>query len=448
MKTKRLIKMRLSGTVIGINLRERRIMAKYHIITFGCQMNKSDSERIAAVFEHLNYSAVSAPQNADFVIINACSVRQTAIDRIWGLLEQFTAEKKNRKLVTILTGCILAEDKVKLREKFDFVFNIKDLAALEKFLHEKNVYTSANYFEILPKYKNNYQAFVPIMTGCNNFCSYCAVPYVRGREESRTVREILAEIKKLADSGCREVTLLGQNVNSFSPSDAGSFSKNNPFTHSFAKLLWEVNQINGLERIMFIAAHPKDMDNQVIEALALPRMMNYLHLALQSGDNEILKAMNRKYTVEDYFKIIKKVRAVRPGIAVGTDLIVGFPGETREQFENTLNIYKKIGFDIAYPAMYSPRSGTKAAELADDVSREEKKRRWHKVQDLMERTTLAMNQKYTGQEVSVLIDTVKGDWCEGNSREMKRVRIYHQPHHVGEIVKVAVKEAKMWILVV
>jgi len=409
-------------------------------------MNKSDSERVSAVFEHLNYTAVSTPEEADFIVINACSVRQTAIDRIWGLLEQFGAMKKERKLMTILTGCVLEQDKARLQERFDFVFNIKNLAELETFLHEKNEYTKENYFETLPKYADNYRAFVPIMTGCNNFCSYCAVPYARGREQSRTVLEILDELKKLSVSGCKEITLLGQNVNSFKPTDVENFSKENPFAHIFAKLLWEVNQIDGLERIMFTAAHPKDMHEEVIEALALPRMMNYLHLALQSGDNEILDKMNRKYTAEDYLKIIEKVRKIKPEIAIGTDLIVGFPGETREQFENTLNIYKKIRFDIAYPAMYSPRSGTRAAELADDISCEEKKKRWHEVQDLMERTTLEINQKYNGQEVSVLIDTVKDNWCEGNSREMKRVRIYNQNYKVGEIVSVRVREAKMWIL--
>ena len=421
-------------------------MLKYHIITFGCQMNRSDSERVAAVFEHLNYSAVLAPEDADFIVINACSVRQTAIDRIWGFLEKFSALKEEKKLTTILTGCVLEEDKARLEKRFDFVFNIKNLAELEKFLHERNDYTNENYFETLPKYADNYRAFVPIMTGCNNFCSYCAVPYVRGREQSRTVSEILTEIKKLAASGCKEITLLGQNVNSFNPIDADNFSKENSFTHNFAKLLWEVNQINGLERIMFVAAHPKDMHDEVIEALALPRMMNFLHLALQSGDNEILNKMNRKYTAEDYLKIIEKIRTVRPEIAIGTDLIVGFQGETREQFENTLDIYKKIRFDIAYPAMYSARTGTKAADFADTVSREEKRKRWHEVQDLMEKTTLEINQKYNNQEVEVLIDNAQEDWCEGNSREMKRVRIYKQNYKVGEIVKVKVKEAKMWIL--
>jgi tRNA-2-methylthio-N6-dimethylallyladenosine synthase len=349
-------------------------------------------------------------------------------------------------LTTILTGCVLEQDKKRLSKKFDFVFNIKKLAELEKFLHKKNEYTSENYFDTLPKYTTPYQAFVPIMTGCNNFCSYCAVPYARGREQSRTVVEILAEIKKLAVFGCKEITLLGQNVNSFEPEDGASFSKDNPFTHSFAKLIWEVNQITGLERITFSSAHPKDMHDEVIATFALPKMMNYLHLALQSGDDVVLERMNRKYKASDYLKIIEKLRAVRPEIALGTDFIVGFPGETREQFENTLKIYKKIRFDIAYPAMYSARTGTEAANFADTVSREEKKKRWHEVQDLMEGITFEINQKYKGQTVSVLIDNVEETWCEGNSSEMKRVRIYDQAHKVGEIVRVRVKEAKMWIL--
>jgi len=417
---------------------------KYHIITFGCQMNKSDSERVAAVLEHVGYRSMEKPEEADLIVINACSVRQAAIDRIWGLVKNYDEAKLSRKLTTILTGCLLDKDKERLGAKFDFVFNIKDLSSLEKWLHDK-VAVEDDYLEVLPKYSSKFSAYVPIMTGCNNFCSYCAVPYARGREVSRSVKSILKEIKHLAKNGCKEIVLLGQNVNSFAPSDLNTFKENNPFKHAFAALLWEVNKIRGLDRVMFTAAHPKDMTAEVIEALALPKMMNYIHLALQSGDDDVLKKMNRRYTADHYCKIIEKIRKVRPEIALGTDIIEGFPGETRKQFENTLKFYRKVNFDIAYHAMYSPRVGTVAAKMADDVTREEKKRRWHELQTLMMKMTKKINQKYLNKTVEVLVDKKTGQYCEGNSREMKRVRFAGNAG-MGEIVLVKITKAQEWLL--
>ncbi|NQT49088.1 tRNA (N6-isopentenyl adenosine(37)-C2)-methylthiotransferase MiaB [Candidatus Kuenenbacteria bacterium] len=435
-------------------------MKKYHIITFGCQMNKSDSERIVAVFEHLNCSSVDAPEEADVVVVNSCSVRQAPIDRVWGLLKIFDEIKLKREISVILTGCILPEDKIKFEKRYDFVFDIKELNLLEKYLTqsgatpasrltgdgtEQQLYTDENYFSVLPKSSSKYKAFVPIMTGCNNYCSYCAVPYVRGREESRSVKEVLSEANHLVANGAKEVTLLGQNVNSYAPADLESFSKANPFHQPFAKLLWEVNQIDNIDRIGFLSSHPKDLHDDIIQAFSLPKMSNYLHLALQSGDNQVLEKMNRKYTIEDYEKLISKLRQVRPDIAIGTDIIVGFPGETVQQFENTLKAFDRIQFDIAYHAMYSPRSGTTADKLEDDVSQEEKRRRWHQFQDQMKKIVLLNNQKYVGQKVSVLIDTVEDDYVEGNSREMKRVQIKNSGAQIGDIVEVEVKKAREWV---
>jgi tRNA-2-methylthio-N6-dimethylallyladenosine synthase len=418
-------------------------MKKYHIITFGCQMNKSDSERIKAVFEQLKYSLVDEMDQADFVVINACSVRQTAMDRALGLLKEL---EKKPQIKRILTGCVLPEDKDKYKKRFDLIFNIKDMVELEEFLHQKSEYVSENYFDILPSYTNNFQAFVPIMTGCNNYCSYCAVPYVRGRETSRTVREVLAEVKDLARKGYKEIQLLGQNVNSYNPDDIDSFSKDNPYNHNFARLLWEVNRVNTISRIHFTSSHPKDMDDEVLDALSLSKLLNYLHLPLQSGDDDILSAMNRGYTVRDYFSIIKKLKKLNPGIAVGTDIIVGFPGETREMFENTLKFYKKVKFDISFNATYSPRSGTVAANLEDDVPQEEKKIRWHELQAVMMKIALEKSKKFIGRKVSVLIDKKENDCCEGNSLEMRRVKIKNCDAKVGDIVSVEVKEAIEWVL--
>jgi len=410
-------------------------------------MNISDSERVAAVFEHLNYSAVKSPDEADVVVINACSVRQTAIDRIWGLTRDLSKRRRADGLKLILTGCVLPEDRAKLAERFDLIFEIKKLHELERFLRGKQDFVGADYFNVPGKADSPFSRFVPIMTGCDNYCSYCAVPFVRGREQSRPVKDVLAEIRELVRVGAKEVCLLGQNVNSYNPPDKENFSAANPFAHAFAQLLWEVNQVFGVRRINFSASHPKDVSDEMIEALKLPKQLNYLHLALQSGDDVVLRDMNRKYTAADFEKLIQKIRVARPDMAIGTDIIVGFPGETREQFENTLRLYERVRFDIAYLAMYSPRMGTAAAKLVDDVPHEEKKRRWRELQALMEKVVLEKNQKYLGQTVEVLIDKTEKGFVEGNSREMKRVRVYGNSHlQAGDLVSVKVEVAMMWVL--
>ncbi|OGF31830.1 tRNA (N6-isopentenyl adenosine(37)-C2)-methylthiotransferase MiaB [Candidatus Falkowbacteria bacterium RIFOXYD2_FULL_35_9] len=417
----------------------------YKLITFGCQMNKSDSERVSAVLHHLGYESVEAVDQASLLIVNACSVRQSAIDRIWGDLKKFRLIREKKKITFILTGCLLAKDKEKFSTRFDFVFDIKNLCELENYLHSRDM-VGDNYLDVLPKYSSKFQAYVPIMTGCNNFCSYCAVPYVRGREDSRSVSAVMEEISNLAKNGCKEIILLGQNVNSYDPKDAENFSKNNPFEHNFARLLWQINQLSGLDRISFVSAHPKDMTQEVVQALALPKMLNFIHLALQSGSDTILQKMNRKYTSEDYEKIIAMIRMSRPSIAVGTDIIVGFPGETEDDFQKTYDFYQKINFDICYTAQYSPRLGTKASELVDDVPKATKKHRWQMIQTRMEELTLAINQKYLNQVVEVLVDKYQAGYCEGNSREMKRTRFTSSEDLSGQIIKVNITSPKMWIL--
>jgi len=422
-------------------------MPRFQIITFGCQMNKADSERIASVFRQLDYEPTQDTNLADYLVINACSVRQTAIDRIWGLARKYARIKKERPLVTILTGCVGEADKEKFTKIFDLVFNIQEINKLYNYLQQGFVDTQTDYLKIRPKYSSHFHAYVPIMTGCNNFCSYCIVPYVRNREKSRSIEDVLLEVRDLIANGYKEIHLLGQNVNSYNPEDKRNFSANNPFQNNFAKLLWELNQLEGNFRINFSSAHPKDMSDDVIAALSLPKQMNYLHLALQSGDDDILRSMNRKYTTADYYQIVEKLRKAKPDIALGTDIIVGFPGETKAQFENTVDFYKKVRFDIAYLAMYSPRAGTAAAKLVDDVSLVEKKRRWRVLQTLMEQTTLEINQKYLNQEVEVLVDTKNSDWVEGNSQEMKRVRIMNNRHNVGELAQVRITDPQMWLLI-
>ncbi|MFA5413143.1 MAG: tRNA (N6-isopentenyl adenosine(37)-C2)-methylthiotransferase MiaB [Patescibacteria group bacterium] len=419
---------------------------KYYIIAYGCQMNKSDSERVATILEKIGYKPVKSEKQADLAVLVACSVRQAAVDRLYGRARELNKIKNiNPDFKTILTGCVLPQDKKKFIDKFDLVLDLKQITDLEKF---KNYCQSwhEHYFKIAPRYSTKFSAFVPIMTGCNNFCSYCAVPYVRGREVSRPVAEVMIEIKNLAENGCLEVSLLGQNVNAYRPADGKNFSKKNPYKHPFAALLWEVNQIPGIRRIFFTAPHPRDMTNEVIDALTLPKMVNYLHLPLQAGDDKVLEKMNRSYTAKDYLKLVAKINKKKPGIALGIDIIVGFPGETKKQFENTVELYKKADFDIAYLAIYSPREGTVAAKLKDDVPRAEKKRRRDILQNLMEKIVLEKNQKYVGKVVSVLVDEYKNGKCIGNSREMKRVRFNGKKNMIGKIFNIKIKKAFEWIL--
>jgi len=430
---------------------------KFHIITYGCQMNKSDSERIESVLEGLGLSNASSAEEADLIILNTCSVRQSAEDRVYGRLKNFhSLKKQNPKLIIAVTGCMVGRDKkkkfLKKMPDVDLYFTIDELPRLPQMIHslrpdiaEKKI--ACDYLQIRPHYHNGFQAFVTIETGCDKYCAYCVVPYARGPVRHRPVADIVAEITELAAKGCLEITLLGQTVNNFKAVDPENFCAENPFQDNFAALLWEINQISGIERLHWTAAHPNHMNDEVIAAMRLPKQVNYLHLAVQSGSNTVLKRMNRPYEAEDYIKTIKKVREARPDIAVATDIIVGFPGETSKDFKKTAELYKRVGFDISYTAMYSPRSGTAAARLyGDDVSREEKKKRWQKLEKLMEKTTLAKNKNYQGREVSVLVEFCNEGVCQGRSSEMKLVEFPSTEDLTGTIQRVIIESPKTWIL--
>ncbi|MEK7190047.1 MAG: MiaB/RimO family radical SAM methylthiotransferase, partial [Patescibacteria group bacterium] len=313
-------------------------MFSFFIITFGCQMNKSDSERIAGLLVSLGGAETSGPDEADLVILNTCSVRQSAENRVFGQLHNLAQLKKTRpEMLICVTGCMPGRDQSgDLRAKLfgvNLFFPIIDLPKLPALLKEKGLLKEALpasqgiYWSITPHYHNDWQAFVPIQIGCNNFCTYCIVPYARGRETNRPVADILNEVRDLANRGFLEIQLLGQVVNNYQAPDTENFSKANPFKNHFAALLWEINKIDGINRIQFVSVDPQYMSDEVIEALALTKIMNYLHLAVQSGSDTILKKMNRKYTAQKFLEIIAKIRKVRPEIALGTDIIVGFPGE-------------------------------------------------------------------------------------------------------------------------
>ncbi len=430
---------------------------KYHLITYGCQMNKSDSERMAALLDGLGLQETKVEKEADVIIVNSCSVRQTAEDRIFGKMRNFARMKEKKPgLIVAVTGCMAGRDKNgDIRAKMpaaDLFFPTRDLTQLPRWLAELNpalVNTGdvlEDYLKIRPRYSSAAQAFVPVQTGCQKFCTYCVVPYARGLERNRPAKDILNEIRALAEKGAVEVTLLGQAINTYRAPDR-VFSAENPYKNDFAALLWEVNQVPGLKRVHYTGAHPMNMTDEVIDALALPKQVNFLHLPVQAGSNEVLRRMNRRYTREQYLEIIGKIRARRPGIALGTDIIVGFCGETPEQFEETLDLYRRADFDISYNAMYSTRSGTQAAKLyADDVTREEKRRRWNALQALMEETVLRKNQAYLGRTVEVMVDQKGGGWCGGMSSEMKLVRFDSKEDRRGQVIGVKVDKAMEWML--
>ncbi len=432
---------------------------KYHLITFGCQMNKNDSERIESLFQAMQMVPTDKEEEADVILMNSCSVRQSAEDRIFGFSRRFAEIKKNKpELIVAVTGCMPGRDKEgKFREKLegiDLYFPTKDMTQLPKWISELNPAISPmenldeHYFSLRPTLQKTYQAFVTLQTGCNHFCTYCVVPFSRGLEVNRSLKQILDEVRDLALHGCVEITLLGQIVNHYVAPDSEHFSPLNPYSKSdFAKLLWELNMISGIERIHWTAPHPIYMTEEVIDALTLPKQVNFLHLPVQSGNNEVLRRMNRRHTREFYLDLIQKIRAKKPTIAIGTDIIVGFCGETEEQFEETVDLFQKCDFDISYHAQYSTRTGTLATKaFQDDVSKEEKKRRWWVLQRLMEQTVLRKNQEYVNQQVSVLVEECDGIWCTGNSSEMKRVRFKGNTSLVGKIILVEIYKAEEWML--
>ncbi len=432
---------------------------KYLITTFGCQMNKNDSERVATILESLGFSATEIEDDADFIITNTCSVRQSAEERIYGKqMDWKKLKEKKPELIVAITGCMAGRDKDgAMRRKLPFVdlfFPTKDMVNLPRWIAELRPQWSvagdatADYLKIRPLNSCGFQAYVTVQTGCNQFCAYCVVPHARGLERNRPVADILDEVRGLAEKGVIEITLLGQAVNAFWAPDPENFSDENPYHDHFAKLLWEVDRIPGIKRLFWTAPHPNHMTDEVIDALSLPSQLNFLHLPVQAGNDEVLKRMNRKYSRENFLDTIKKIKAKRPDMALGTDIIVGFCGETDEQFADTVSLYEACDFDISYTAQYSRRTHTLAAKLyADDVAPEEKRRRWDVLQQLMEATVLRKNQAFVDKVVNVLVERIEGGKAWGNSREMKLTCFPSSDQSlVGKEVPVKISVAMTWQL--
>jgi len=436
---------------------------KYLILTFGCQMNKSDSERLSFVLENMGLERAENEEEADIIMINTCSVRESAEARIYSKTSKYSKMKKKKPhLIVGVTGCMAGRDKdgeIKKRLKaVDLFFSIKDMVKLPERLMElnPNFFLKENlkenqeedYLKLRPNYQKDYQAFIAIQTGCNQFCTYCVVPYARGLETNRPLKDILDEIKVVVGKGCLEITLLGQIVNHYKAPDPENFSVNNPYKkNDFAKLLWEINQIEGVKRLDWPAPHPIYFDEELLDALTLPKQINYIHLPVQSGNNEILQKMNRRHTREYYIDLVKKIREKRPEIAIATDIIVGFCGETDEQFEDTVDLYKQCQFDISYHARYSTRSGTLAAKIFEDsVSGDKKKERWEILQGMMEEMTREKNKKYLDKTLSVLVDSFKNGWCLGNSEEMNGVTFQGDESLIGTIQNVKITKTDKWMM--
>ncbi len=423
-------------------------------------MNKNDSERIAGLLSGLGFTSTDDEKQADLILLNTCSVRQTAEDRIFGKMEDLANLKLiNSKLIVCVTGCMAGRDKVRALVKkmlpVDLYFPTPEMVRLPQWIAElrpdlvNSSDLETDYLKLKPLRETTTQAFVTIQIGCNKFCTYCVVPYARGLEQNRAVKDVLNEIRELAAHGTIEVTLLGQTVNSYKAKDPEEFSSSNPYKDHFAALLWEINQIDGIKRVHWTAPHPNSMTDEVIDALTLPKQMNFLHLPVQSGSTEVLTRMNRKYPREQFLDVIARVKAKCPKMALGTDIIVGFPGETAEQFAETVSLYRACDFDISYTAQYSPRSGTLGVKLySDDVSKEEKRQRWDELQEVMREIVLKKNQAYIGQTVSVLIERVENGFASGNSNEMKLTRCASTDALlVGRLVQIRVTQAQEWQLV-
>lgn len=390
-------------------------MKKYLIITYGCQMNENDSEKMSGMLDKLGYTSTTKEEDADLIIMNTCSVRENANNRFFGNLGNFKKLKQKKKdLIIGVCGCMMQEEHIvkKIKEKYSFVdivFGTHNIASLPSLLEEceakrklvvEVLSDSDSLPEGLPVHRQfKHKAFVSIMKGCNNFCTYCIVPYTRGRERSREYENILNEVSNLAKDGVKEVTLLGQNVN--------SYGKGLEDAISFAELLKRVSDVDGIERVRFMTSHPKDLSDELIEVIKNnDKICNHIHLPMQSGSSRILKLMNRHYDKDTYINLVKKIRNEIPDIAITTDIIVGFPTETEEDFVDTLDVYKECEFDTAFTFIYSKREGTKAAVMDGQVDEEVVKDRFNRLVQLHDEILLKQNQKYSNKTVKVLVDGV------------------------------------------
>lgn len=433
-------------------------MLKYKIITWGCQMNIHDSEVISGVLERAGYCPADSLKEADLIVLNTCCVRENAERKVYGRIAQLKQYKqKNPNLIIAVSGCMIQQPHVTkyISEKLpyvDLVFGIHNVYRLPELI-ENAKHASMPLIEVtngnadlkrdLPVVRNDrVKAWVTITYGCNNFCSYCIVPYVRGREKSRMPDDILKEVEELAKQGYYEINLLGQNVNSY-----GKDLKN---SITFPNLLRKINSIDGIKRIRFVTSHPKDFSDDLILAMSeCDKVCEHIHLPVQSGSNRILEKMNRNYTREHYIKLVEKLRKAIPQIAITTDIIVGFPGETEEDFNDTMELVNTIKFDSAFTFMYSKRKGTPAAEMEDQVDEEIKKDRLDRLMKLQNAITAKKNMELYGKTLEVLVEGVsKGNEkrLAGRTRTNKVVNFEGPKELIGKLVNIRITQTHTWSL--
>ena len=428
---------------------------KYYITTMGCQLNENDSEKLAGIVESMGFEKTEKLEEADLVIYNTCCVRENAEERLFGKLGELKKQKEEKGTIIAIGGCMMQEpamlEKIKKSYNYtDIVFGTHTLHKFEEDLKKvlengKKVRDvidiDGEVIEDLPiKRNDNFKASVTIMYGCNNFCSYCIVPYVRGRERSRAPEKILEEVEMLAKEGYKEITLLGQNVNSY----------NGRENYKFANLLNDVCKIDGIERVRFISPHPKDFTDDVIETIANnTKIARVLHLPLQSGSSAVLKKMNRKYTKEQYLKLVDKIKTRIPDVVLSTDIIVGFPGETEEDFEDTLDVVRKVNYEQVFMFIYSRREGTIADKMENQIPEEIKHKRFDRLKELFDSRVSENNQKYIGTTQKILVDGYSKNDKEtltGRTDTNKVVNFKGNEELIGKMINIKITEEHKWYL--
>lgn len=432
---------------------------RYMTITYGCQMNEADSEKINGQLEELGYQGTEDMSEADIVILNTCSVRQNAEEKVYGKIgEVMHFKEQNPHMLIGIAGCMAQENKKKLIQRMpviDFVigpYNIhdlkdivtaKDASGSHVVLTQMKPQRVRDYSELKAARKSNIFAWVPIMQGCNKFCTYCIVPYLRGRETSRTVEDIKKEVMELADEGYREITLLGQNVNSY-----GLDFKDGT---DFSTLIKALDPISGIVRIRYMTSHPRDMTKGMVDAMAAShKVARHMHLPVQHGSNEMLRRMNRGYTIEHFLEMVDYVREKMPDVALTTDLITGFPGETEEMHQETLALLKKVRFDSAYTFIYSPRKGTPAASMDDQIPDDVKHRRLHELMDVQNEISLEKNEEMVGKDYEIIVEGPskqdENHWYGRTSTNKMIIFPKEEGIAVGDVVNAHVDVAQTWIL--
>jgi tRNA-2-methylthio-N6-dimethylallyladenosine synthase len=398
-------------------------------------MNKAESERLASYLEQLGYQATTTTEEADLILLNSCVVRQHAEDRVINKLDALKPLKRTSPGITLaVTGCLVNSQHDELKKSFPYVDHFFKPGECPQWLNK------GKESPVVLPHDPSPSTFVPIIQGCNNYCSYCIVSYRRGRERSRPIDEVTSEVKELVSHGAREVTLLGQNVD--------SYGNDLPGKADLATLLEELNTINRLERIRFLTNHPKDMSPRLIDAVArLDKVCEKITLPVQSGDNDILQAMRRGYSVEDYRRLVNKIRSKIAGVNLSTDIIVGFPSESDRQFQKTYDLLSELRFDTVHVATYSPRPGTIASrKYTDNIPPNEKKERFHRIEQLQESIAEGINAKLVGKTVEVLVEgRGKGKW-HGRTRSDKLVFFSNDNDCLGKLIPISIKHTTPWSL--